>query len=277
MRLIAVYRRPNNNISETSLVQLKTQLTKRGRNIVVGDLNMDARLPRPSPQPLWNTLIDAGLTQRVRVITHPPRHASEKASTIDHIWVPSGEKASCSRLKGELLDGTSDHHAIQGTISAPKIKTRRTSYWTRDWGRVDPAEVAVLLHKHGICPQDPQQQSTPRSLGALLKRWHAAWNCVKAELAPRKFVIMRTKPGGNRLQPQARHAIRMRSQARIAFLENKTAETKATLKEARRAATLAIRQAKGAIIKERRQEAGKDVKACWRLRRELAGKARPAA
>eukprot|EP00662_Eupelagonemidae_sp_cell21_P035572 gene35572-biopygen97114 len=188
-RLVAVYRRPGYAISEESLAQLTKQVAKNGRTVVTGDLNMDTRMQNPAPQTLWLALQEAGLTQRVRFVTHPPNREGVKASTIDHVWAPRGVAVECKRVKGDLLDGASDHHAIEATFAA-------------------------------------------------------------------------------------RAAVQRRSKARRAYLRSRTAEDKELFKEAKQAARKAIRDAKAAMIHKDSEEAGKDAKARWKLRKALAGQAR---
>ena len=93
LRLIAVYRQPNHNISDEALTQQDKQLAKQGRNAVVGDLNMDARLSCPTPQLLWNSLLEAGLTQRERFITRPPRRKKPNIDSLS-LWFPTGDKVA---------------------------------------------------------------------------------------------------------------------------------------------------------------------------------------
>ena len=100
LRIVAIYRRPNRHITSESLSQIRKQLSKPGRSIVVGDLNLDSRLARPEPQTLWCELLEAGLSQRVRIITHPPRHAGEKASTITTSGFPKKTKLNAQQAQG---------------------------------------------------------------------------------------------------------------------------------------------------------------------------------
>eukprot|EP00662_Eupelagonemidae_sp_cell21_P012748 gene12748-biopygen91669 len=272
-RLVAVYRRPGYAISEESLAQVTKQVVKNGRTVVTGDLNMDTRVQNPAPQALWLALQEAGLTQRVRVVTHPPSRDGDKASTIDHVWAPRGVAVQCKRVKGDLLDGASDHHAIEATFAGPKQKEKTQSRWTRKWDRVEVDAIQTILASHGI-GQETVPPKTEPGLGSLLAKWHAAWNQIKADLAPRKLVIIHKRKRNERLGASARAAVQRRSKARRAFLRSRTPEDKELFKEARQAARNAIRDAKAAMIQEQSEEAGKFAKARWKLRKELAGQAR---
>eukprot|EP00662_Eupelagonemidae_sp_cell21_P057606 gene57606-biopygen47454 len=234
---------------------------------------MDTRVQNPAPQALWLALQEAGLTQRVRFVTHPPAREGVKASTIDHVWAPRGVAVQCKRVKGDLLDGASDHHAIEATFAGPKQKERTQSRWTRKWDRVDTDAMQAILASHGISQETDPSKTEPR-LGSLLAKWHAAWNQIKADLAPRKLVIIHKGKRNKRLGASARAAVQRRSKARRAYLRSRTPEDKELFKEAKQAARNAIRDAKATMIKKESEEAGKDAKARWKLRKELAGQAR---
>eukprot|EP00666_Eupelagonemidae_sp_cell4sb_P012606 gene12606-biopygen9014 len=122
---------------------------------------------------------------------------------------------------------------------------------------------------------EPTQPKQPRRLGILMQKWHKAWNAIKEELAPRKLVIMRTQ--GSRLSSRAKAAVKARSRARRRHLGQRSDETKRVYYEAAQTAKRIIQEDNAATIQKRREEAGDNPKACWKLRRELAGKARPAA
>ncbi len=304
LRIVAIYRRPNRHITSESLSQIRKQLSKPGRSIVVGDLNLDSRLARPEPQKLWCELLEAGLSQRVRIITHPPRHAGEKASTIDHFWVPKEDKVECTANPGGMFDGASDHNAIEASIQAPKPKKVRTAYWTRAWDRVKAADISTVLARNGIRKEvaeagkgvnrqgdrvhpteDSQPIANPRPLPQLLALWNKARDAVKAELAPNRFVVKRTKPGTARLSKRAKSAVQERGRARRKHTRNlqaeeydrdKAFESAERLREARKAAKRAIRESNASIIEQDRQRAGGDMQQVWNLRSKLAGGIRKA-
>ena len=127
MRIVSLYRRPGNTVSECLLDEL-TAASATGKTIVLtGDININTLLCDPPPTSLHNHLRAVIGTQLVRDVTRPASNAC-----LDHFWVSNSVETSS--LHATVMDDSgSDHLPIRLTINRPiekqKPKPRKRPNW----------------------------------------------------------------------------------------------------------------------------------------------------
>ena len=125
MRIVTLYRRPGNTVSDTLLDELTTVAATGKKIVLTGDININTLISDPTPTALHQHLQSIFGTQLISEVTRPASNAC-----LDHFWVPD-EK---TEFKASVLDDSgSDHLPICLTINkatdVKKPKQRKRPNW----------------------------------------------------------------------------------------------------------------------------------------------------
>eukprot|EP00660_Eupelagonema_oceanica_P019559 gene19559-biopygen27315 len=227
--------------------------------------------PRKLHVQLWQGL---NLQQQIRFITRPKVvnkvKAQDRGSIIDHVWT----KLKCRCSIQHALGSLSDHEAIRINHgrSAPPAKSKGKYVHRRLWRKVESRKILEVL-----------DQEMPRSSWGILEkdaqlavaRWHAAWDRVKTELAPKKRIPVKPKTKLIKVSAQVRAARKERNRLhRIASKSGATAEDKTRYWRSRDAAIKLHRGNVEEFVKAHWKKAGDKPlnPAHWRLVDALTGR-----
>eukprot|EP00664_Eupelagonemidae_sp_cell27_P009979 gene9979-3199_t len=276
IRYMILYRPPGGTVSEELMKTIEKEMTRKGRSLLAGDLNMNTQAKRPTPKAL-NLMLgkELGMEQKVGFVT---RHNARGGSIIDHAW--TGMQCKCSPVRA--ADGLSDHKAVK--VFHPQQAVEEPSppkhVWKRKWHKASKEEMVRIITeemskvgkgRNNATPkrksfirgnaeeemmargvgndtgrdadhrQPRHQQAAP--LHEVMEAWETAWERIKKDVAPLVKVKVRKKPTHKAwFTDQIKQNIESRNEKEKA-LRNAVAETQAQAEQELRGASKQVRQA----------------------------------